>query len=275
MKRQTVLESIRDMGEKEDIPGPASIEKRRIDGLKLSPLQYQSLDFFKPSAANSIFDRLKTLDYWRDLKRDIDEARAIIDPVICLQDGALLEGHSRIKIARELEVEGRGLGKIPVLLVTSPISDAEAERRILLGNLSRFEIDEDTRQELYARLWPGWYQTEKPRQEASGGGGDTMSPPPPTRAEMARETGKSQRQIKRDAAVMRDAEKIAKNKREDDPRSGRHQSGADAGIQKASEGESTYGDCANLPFNGHSTTVGDQRQEDRRGGKTSRHCRTR
>ena len=59
MKRQTVLESIRDMGEKEDIPGPASIEKRRIDGLKLSPLQYQSLDFFKPSAANSIFDRLE------------------------------------------------------------------------------------------------------------------------------------------------------------------------------------------------------------------------
>jgi hypothetical protein len=210
MKRQTVLESIRDLGEREDILDAASIEKRKIEGLKLSPLQYQPLDFFKASKANAIFDRLKTPDYWRDLKRDIDEARAIIDPVICLQDGTILEGHSRIKIARELDDEKRGLGKIPVLLVTSPISDAEAERRILLGNLSRFEIDEDTRQEMYAKLWPGWYRTDNQQMTERLGGGDMVSPLPPTRAEMARETGKSERQIKRDAAVMREAEEIAR-----------------------------------------------------------------
>lgn len=205
MKRQTVLESIRDMSVRDDIPGATSIEKRKIEGLKLSSLQYQSLDFFKPSRANAIFDRLKTPDYWRDLKRDIEEARAIINPLICLQDGTILEGHSRIKIARELDMEGRGLGKVPVLLVVSPITDAEVERRILLGNLSRFEIDEDTRQELYAKLWPGWYRTE-----GLSTGGDIVSPPLPTRADMARETGKSERQIKRDAAVMREAERIAR-----------------------------------------------------------------
>ena len=213
MKRQTVFESIREIGERENMPGAAIIEKRKIEGLRLSSLQYQPLDFFKPSPANAIFDRLKKRDYWRDLRRDIDEARAIIDPVICRPDGTLLEGHSRIKIARELEAQGRGLGKIPVLLITSPISDIEIERRILLGNLSRFEIDEDTRQELYAKLWPGWYRTESPLlTEATNTGGDTMSPPSPTRAQMAQEMGKSERQIKRDAAVMRNAEKIATRK---------------------------------------------------------------
>lgn len=180
---------------------------RAIDGLQLSDLQFKSIDFFKAHPANAVFDRLKTPNYWRDLKRDISEAKAILDPVICSPDGTLIEGHSRIKIARELASEGLDLGKIPTLIVTSPITAAEVERRIYLGNLSRFEIDEDTRLALYSKIWPGWYKTEGPGPSV---GGETVSPPLPTRAKTATDLGKSERQVKNDAALMREAEQEAK-----------------------------------------------------------------
>lgn len=186
-----------------------------IEGLQLSDLQFKPLEFFKPHPANAVFDRLKTPSYWRDLKRDISEAKAILDPVISSPDGTLIEGHSRVRIAQELASEGLDLGKIPTLLVTSPITAEEVERRIYLGNLSRFEIDEDTRLALYSKIWPGWYKIET--QPNPSQGGETVSPPLPTRAKTAIDLGKSERQVKNDAALMREAEKEARTKGKSEP----------------------------------------------------------
>ena len=186
-----------------------------IQGLKLSEVFFWPLDRFKPHPSNNVFDSAKTETYWRDLKRDILEAGAILNPLIALPDGTLLEGHSRLRIAHELKDESHDLGKIPVRMVSSPITPEEAERRMYLGNLSRFELDEDTRLDLYAKVWPGYYKappskggrpSEKPDHR------DTVSAP-----QIAKDIGKSIPQVKRDRALYRDAAKIAAEKNNPSP----------------------------------------------------------
>jgi len=142
---------------------------------------------------------LKTPEYWADLKKDIREAGAILTPLHALPDGTILAGHSRWKIAGELRTEGLDLRRLPVLIVASPITPEEAERRVYLDNLTRFEIDEDTRLVLWAKVWPGYYLMR----------GDTVSPPI-SKAEIARATGQSERQVQRDAALVRSATALAK-----------------------------------------------------------------
>ncbi len=183
-----------------------------LAGLKLSDIQLQPLSWFKDHPGNHVFDAAKeaTPGYWRDLRRDIAEARAIINPVIALMDGTILEGHSRIKVARELVAEVPSLAKIPTRLVASKITPEEAERRLYLGNLSRFEMDENTRLSLYAKTWPGYFLSDQ------AGGGDTVSPPP-TKAQVAAATGKSERQIIRDKGIVKEAVRIAQEEGKDTP----------------------------------------------------------
>jgi len=166
----------------------------------------KQIDWFKPHPANSVFDTSKSATYWRDLKRDIREAGRIIDPVIALPDGTLIEGHSRIRVAKELATEGINLGRIPTVILD--LAPEDAERRVYLGNLSRFELDEDTRLTLYAKVWPDYYIEAKPGRPNKG---DTVSPPI-RRADIAAATGKSERQVKRDRAIIQEAAQRARAK---------------------------------------------------------------
>ena len=94
-------------------------------------------------------------------------------------------------------------------MVASPITPEEAERRVFLGNLSRFEIDDDTRLNLYRKVWAGVFLGGKSR--SSEGGRHSVSPP--SKSEIAAAaTGKSPRQVQRDRQVVRNAVQIAKKK---------------------------------------------------------------
>jgi len=84
--------------------------------------------------------------------------------------------------------------RLPVRLVLSPMAQDEQERRLYLGNLSRFEVDENTRLILNARVWPGYYS----------GKGDA-----PKLAEIAKAQGVTERQVKRDKVIMKEAAEIA------------------------------------------------------------------
>lgn len=202
---------------------PAHEAAPAVEGLELSDLQTKPLDWFRPNPVNHVFDALKTPDYWKALKKDIAEARTILNPVIALPDGTLIEGHSRVKVAKELKAEGVDLGRVPVLIVASPISQEEAERRVYLGNLSRFEIDEDTRLALYAKIWPGYFLADpgkggRPKNpdtvaefSAPQKKDDTVSGFPSTAEAIGKATGKSSRQIIRDRGTVRQAAEIAKN----------------------------------------------------------------
>jgi hypothetical protein len=189
-------------------PSAEAAPSLSTQGLELSELQTKPANWFKPNPANTVFDRLKTPSYWDALKRDIREARAIINPIIALQDGTILEGHSRVKVARELLDEGLDLGRLPVLLVASHITPEEAERRVYLGNLSRFEIDEDTRLALYVKVWPEYYLTESSNRGRPKNT-DTVSDFS-TAKSVARATGQSTRQVERDRATVRAAQVLAK-----------------------------------------------------------------
>jgi hypothetical protein len=182
-----------------------------IAGLKLSDIQLKPLDFFHDHPDNQVFNAAKEADpnYWPNLKRDIREARAIINPVITLPDGTLIEGHSRIKIARELLSEGLDLGKIPTRIVASKITPEEVKQRVYLGNLSRFELDENTRLALYAQVWPDYFLTSNDkggRPSTKPYHRDTVSTAP----KIAAATGKSEVQTKRDRATVLRAAELAK-----------------------------------------------------------------
>lgn len=204
-----------------------------VAGLKLSDILLKPLDFFRDNPANHVFDAAKEAspNYWQDLKRDIAEARAIINPVIALPDGTLLEGHSRIRIARELAAEGLDLGKIPARLVASRISEEEAKRRVYLGNLSRFELDSDTRLALYAEIWPDYYLSEgKAGRPGKSAHGDTI-----TARAVASAVGKSEIQVKRDRATVRAAQELAqaKGKKAPDARDIAEARSREAGARRA------------------------------------------
>lgn len=158
------------------------------EGLELSDIVLKPVAWFRENPANAIFRPLKSDRYLEDLRRDVEEF-GIVNPLVALQDGTLLEGESRVHVARDL-----GLARLPVRVVLSEVSEADQARRLWLGNLSRFEIDENTRLALYARIWPEAYKSERVKD----------------RAAVAEATGKSERQVSRDAGIVREAAELAK-----------------------------------------------------------------
>lgn len=216
------------------ISAPAEQVSPQIEGLDLSEIQYKPLDFFRPNPDNHVFDSLKDAKYMDALKADIKAAGAIINPLVSMQDGLLIEGHSRLKIARELEQEGHSLGRIPVRLILTPLTTKQIKERMYLGNLSRFEIDQTTRAYLYSQIWPGYFLDDPKAGRRKKG--DTVSPfpetpiapaekkkkgdtvsPLPGRAEISKATGISERQVKRIAKVTRSAANEARAQGKDAP----------------------------------------------------------
>jgi len=217
---------------------PEVAEKLRIEGLELSDLTYKTLSFFHENPENVIFRPLKKIDYFTSLEKDIREAGMILSPLIAMPNGLLIEGESRLEIAQKLNKEGiPGFERLPVRLILSVLSEDEQKKRLYLGNLSRFEIDEETRLILYAEIWSDFYKNE-PSKGGRPKNHDTVSQflgekntidenhdtvsqflekKRPSAAKIAKEIGKSERQTKRDAAVYRDAINLAKEKGKEKP----------------------------------------------------------
>ena len=153
-----------------------------IAGLELSEIVYKPSSWFHLNPANEIFRALKSEAYLAELQADIRE-NGITDNLVAMPDGLILSGESRVICARFIDPDM----KLPVRIVLSDLSPADQEKRLILSNLLRFEIPEDTRLVLAKRA-------------------GLFSAP---RADAASTMGKSLRQVKRDAAVIRDAETLA------------------------------------------------------------------
>jgi hypothetical protein len=150
---------------------------------------YKPRAWFRPNPENNIFRPLKSSDYFHGLERDIREAGAILNPLIAMPDGLLLEGESRLLIAERV-----GIDRLPVRLILSPMSEDEQRKRLWLGNLSRFEVSDTVRLSLYSRIWPGYYK----------GLGDA-----PKVADIAAAQGVDVRTVKRGKATIKRAAEIA------------------------------------------------------------------
>ena len=155
----------------------ATVANGTAAGLKLGRFELIPLEELKENPHNAIFRTMKTKEYWERLKRDIRETGSIIYPLIALPDGTLLEGESRLRVAKELHAEGvPGFDRVPVRK-TGDISPDEQKKRLYLGNLSRFEIDTATRIKLYAEIWPDYFNqdTEAARKQGLKQGNATPS----------------------------------------------------------------------------------------------------
>jgi hypothetical protein len=185
-------------------------EQIKLQGLALDDMVRRPLSWFRHNPDNEVFTALKTAAYWQALERDIREAGAILAPLIAMPDGLLIEGESRLTIARKLSSEGLlDFDLLPVRIIKGELSADDQRKRLYLGNLSRFEIDEDTRLTLYAKVWPEYYLAEPSKGGRPTENPDTVSGFSPTAEEIAEATGKSSRQVIRDRAVVRTAQKLA------------------------------------------------------------------
>jgi len=180
----------------------ATTEPDTLGDLKLGPIEYRDPRTLQASPHNAIFDALKGESYWAALRRDVSEAGAITDPLVIMPDEEIVSGHSRRKVAVELLQEGRReFEKVPVRVIRSDLSDADRMRRVYLSNLSRFEIDPDTRLSLYARVYSDYFEnTRKPGQQT-----ETVSV-----STIAADLGVSDRQVRNERVIYQAAAERAR-----------------------------------------------------------------
>jgi len=193
-------------------------EKIKLEGLALDDMVRRPLAWFKHNPENDVFTSLKSSSYWQSLERDIREAKAILSPLIAMPDGLLIEGESRLTVARKLSSEGLlDFDFLPVRIIKGELSSEEQRKRLYLGNLSRFEIDEDTRAALYAQVWPDLTREAHPGR-ISVENTDTVSVKR-TQAvqELAKQAGISERQAWREAEIIKEGASIAKDEGETSP----------------------------------------------------------
>jgi hypothetical protein len=205
--RQTQEQAIRDMANRNPQRSAAdTTEQIRVQGLALQDMARRPLSWFKHNPENDVFAALKTPTYWQALERDIREAGAILSPLIAMPDGTLIEGESRLTIARKLAVEGLlDFDVLPVRIIKGDLSEEERRRRLYLGNLSRFEIDPDTRAALYAQIWSDLTHEVKRGRPADAGEGKTD-----TVSVFAEAAGITERQARREKEIIERAEKERK-----------------------------------------------------------------
>ncbi|MBL8966021.1 MAG: hypothetical protein JNG85_03365 [Spirochaetaceae bacterium] len=176
-----------------------AVEAKIAEGLELSDVLYKPLAWFRYHEENRYFREVKTEANYEDLRALIDKTKAI-EPLLVMADGPLapfgtiLRGESRHIVAGRLGIE-----RLPCRLVMSPLTLEEQQAIIWGDNIGRFAVPEDVRTWMMARMFPGYFR------------GDTVSPSQPTRAEIAAKMGVSDRQVKREAAIMRKASALAES----------------------------------------------------------------
>jgi hypothetical protein len=172
-----------------------------LEEVDLKEIIQKKIDFFKDNKSNKIFQDLKTDSYYENLKRDLIENQGIENPVIAHENGTLVEGHSRIKILKELITEGKLPKTYNVPTIIYKGTEEEGTKRLILGNLNRFEIDPDTRTLLFARVYPGYYDPENNTKQV----GRVTVTPPPTKKDIAKATGQSEETIKKGKQLVKKA----------------------------------------------------------------------
>jgi hypothetical protein len=186
--------------------------KAAASGLSFTVAQMVDVQDLHPSPYNGVFDDAKTAEYWDELRRDIEETGIVTDPLLAKRDGTLISGHSRLKIATELSEAGRAeFSKVPVRYVRNELSEEEEARRVYLSNLLRFDIPQDLRLLLEAKVYPDYFSSPKngrPRQD------DTQRN---TSVSIAAQSGQSPDSVRKKRKIFSEAAKRAMERGADAP----------------------------------------------------------
>ncbi|NIZ47660.1 ParB/RepB/Spo0J family partition protein (plasmid) [Entomospira nematocerorum] len=122
--------------------------KPDLEGLDLSNILFRSPHDLIANPLNDVFDAMKDDAYREGLKHDIAR-HGIVNALIITKSGLIIEGHSRWKVALDLQLK-----EVPVRMILQDLSDQVLKERLYLGNLHRFEISKDVRTKMYADLYP-------------------------------------------------------------------------------------------------------------------------
>jgi hypothetical protein len=181
------------------------------NGLRLSRIRLVPLGDLNPSPHNHVFEGLKTAEYYRDLKRDIQDTGTVVEPLVALRDGTLVSGHSRLKVARELFASGvERFKKIPVRYIQEDLTEEEVKTRVYQSNFSRFEIDQNTRILLQAEIYPDFFKPQTPSRKA-------IDANRPTASTIAANNGQSERQTLQIRKLYQRAKELAQQDRRSEP----------------------------------------------------------
>ncbi|MBD1208508.1 MAG: ParB N-terminal domain-containing protein [Ignavibacteria bacterium] len=136
-------------------------EQNTSTGLKLSEVKEVTLAMLRVNPLNSTLFQEESSQYFDTLTSDIRE-RGILVPIIAKEDGTLLAGHNRLRVAQIL-----GLRSVPVQYVEDDLSSEQEQHFVIKDNLLRRHLKPEQRIELYKRLYPNF--DDRVLQDVRGG----------------------------------------------------------------------------------------------------------
>jgi ParB-like chromosome segregation protein Spo0J len=116
-------------------------------------VQWIKPDLVHPNPSNRDLFKEESQDYFKRLREDIQQ-RGILVPIVAKQDGTLLAGHNRLRIAKELSLK-----VVPVQYVQSDLTAEQEQEFIIKDNLYRRHLSQEDRIELYKKLFPSFEET--------------------------------------------------------------------------------------------------------------------
>ncbi|MFY8000136.1 MAG: ParB/RepB/Spo0J family partition protein [Candidatus Kapaibacteriota bacterium] len=171
----------------------------RLKGIKTSDIERVSVQTLKDNVLNKKYFVEETAEYFEQLKKDIEQ-RGIIVPLIAKEDGTLLAGHNRLRVAKEL-----GYETVPVQYVLENLPDDEERGFLVKDNLLRRQLTNEQKIRLYKMLYPEFEERFLNPDVLTKAGRKSKDDTSLTLEQVARETGQSVSAVKVQVKRKRDA----------------------------------------------------------------------
>ena len=183
----------------------------RLKGIKTSDIERVSVQTLKDNVLNKKYFIEETAEYFEQLKKDIEQ-RGIIVPLIAKEDGTLLAGHNRLRVAKAL-----GYETVPVQYVLENLPDEEERGFLVKDNLLRRQLTNEQKINLYKILYPEFEERFLNPDILTKAGRKSKDDTSLTLEQVARETGQSVSAVK--VQVKRKRDTLAEQALEHDAQS--------------------------------------------------------
>ena len=119
----------------------------RFKRIKLSPIKQVDVSKLKGNPLNGTFNPPKT-EFIKEFISDVSE-RGILTALVAKKDGTLLSGHTRLLVARSLQLD-----KVPVQYVEQKLSLEDERKYVIADNVIRRQLSYKERMQLYQSIYP-------------------------------------------------------------------------------------------------------------------------
>jgi len=120
----------------------------QLHGIQLSGVEYMKLSELTENPLNADYFTAESDENLKRLEEDVRE-RGILVPLIAKDDGTLLAGHNRLRIAKII-----GLETVPVQRVLGKLNASDERMFLVKDNLLRRQLSQSDWIAVYKRLYP-------------------------------------------------------------------------------------------------------------------------